>query len=227
MPILRPRAYVEEGAAVWTLTFADLTMQVLIFFVLFFSLSSPDIVKLKALAAEFQVLAGGAPLGPPDRSQFIPWVLMEYQDVARPGGAAVKSVQGKDVLVERVHEGLKISLGGVVPFAEGESALLPEAAPVVDEVADLLRGSFNRIEVRGFAAGNREDAEGDRDWDLSFARARACLERLAGRGIQRGRLIAVARGRNEPLVDDLDPALRARNRRVEFVVSEEVWEPSR
>ncbi|MBI5366257.1 MAG: flagellar motor protein MotS, partial [Planctomycetes bacterium] len=44
MALTRSRSGAEEGAAIWTLTFADLTMQVLVFFVLFFSLSSTDIV---------------------------------------------------------------------------------------------------------------------------------------------------------------------------------------
>jgi len=54
---------------------------------------------------------------------------------------------------------------------------------------------------------------------LSEARAVTVMEYLAGQGVATGRLAAEGKGDTEPVADNRTPAARARNRRVEIVVT--------
>ncbi len=213
----------EEGAPAWMLTFTDLTQQVLVFFVLLFSMSNLDPVRMMRLAEQFRSIAGGAPIVAPDKSNFVPWVVMEFKDVDTPGGAVVKSVEGSDVVVERTREGIKISVEGDAFFAEGSAEVPSRGKAVLREIADLVRGTYNKIEVRGYTAANVEDSVAGDHWVLGYRRALNVARLLIEGGVAEARLRMASGARNDPVASNLLPERRGRNRRVEIIVSEEIW----
>ncbi|MNT93393.1 Peptidoglycan-binding protein ArfA [compost metagenome] len=54
---------------------------------------------------------------------------------------------------------------------------------------------------------------------MSEERAAVVAEYLAGKGVAKGRLVAVGKGDSEPVAGNASPAARAQNRRVEIVVT--------
>lgn len=215
-----------EGAPAWMLTFTDLTQQVLVFFVLLFAMSNVDPVRMMRLAEEFREIAGGAPIPPPDKTSFVPWVVMEFKDVDRPGGAVVKSVEGAEIVVERVREGVKITVEGDALFGEASAEMPPRGRAVLREISDLLRGTYNKVEVRGYTAANVEDSVGGDHWLLGYQRAVSASRQLVEGGVAEARLRLTSGARNDPVAPNLLAEKRGRNRRVEVIVSEEIWDPN-
>jgi len=108
------------------------------------------------------------------------------------------------------------TLGGDA-FASGQASLTPGALASVRALADYLgQGSNLRVRIEGHTDGQ---GEADANQALSQRRANAVRDALAAAGVPRARIVAVGRGEEDPLADDATPAGRARNRRVEIIVS--------
>jgi len=94
----------------------------------------------------------------------------------------------------------------------------PEAAAALDRLADDLRRNApgTQLTVLGHT-----DAVGSEQYNyaLSARRAQGVFQALVGRGIDPGQLSTVAVGKDQPVASNATAEGRARNRRVEFLVS--------
>ncbi len=110
-----------------------------------------------------------------------------------------------------------ITLKGALHFANNGAALLADAHPLLDELVDLLakNGDLRRISIEGHL-DNKGGA--DRALKLSRDRAQAVVDYLVKQGVAASRLTAVGFGSQRPLVPNLTPANRAKNRRIEFKI---------
>ncbi|MBP8296158.1 MAG: OmpA family protein [Burkholderiales bacterium] len=102
-----------------------------------------------------------------------------------------------------------------VHFATAKADILPESAPLIDEIVKMLakRGSL-RVGVEGHTDNSGTPA-GNKT--LSEARARSVVGAIAAGGIQRNRLDPVGMGQDKPVADNRTEEGRAKNRRVEIV----------
>jgi outer membrane protein OmpA-like peptidoglycan-associated protein/flagellar hook assembly protein FlgD len=144
------------------------------------------------------------------------------------GNAA--SASGKipvDVFVLRDGDRLKIRVSSITFSPNTASMTTSDAeatarnAQVLDRIAAVLaKFPAYRIRVEGHAVNlsGSEREERTELLPLSLDRARAVVEALAERGIDRERLDAVGLGGREPLVPHGDLQFRWRNRRVEFIL---------
>lgn len=100
-------------------------------------------------------------------------------------------------------------------FAVNSAALTPPTRPVLDEIAQVLRGhpEILRVALRGHASAEERDVAA-----LSLRRAEAVRDHLTARGVEATRLEARGVGRDEPADANTTPEGRARNRRVELVI---------
>lgn len=101
-----------------------------------------------------------------------------------------------------------------IKFEQGSSTLLVSSHEVLDEVIRILQTypSF-QLEIIGHT-----DATGEEETNLKLSqqRAEACIDYLTVHGISPDRLSAVGKGESQPIADNLTPAGREKNRRVEF-----------
>jgi OmpA-OmpF porin, OOP family len=106
-----------------------------------------------------------------------------------------------------------------VNFATGSAEILPNSAPLLAEVADVLirNPHLERIEVQGHT-DNRGGAQLNKR--LSQERADSVRLRLIEHGVDSDRLEANGYGETRPLVPNITAANRARNRRVQFMITE-------
>jgi OOP family OmpA-OmpF porin len=103
-----------------------------------------------------------------------------------------------------------------VTFELNSARLTANATQILRRVADALRGEPNlRAEIAGHTDSSGEDAYNLR---LSQERAESVLQFLTSQGIERNRLVARGYGETQPVADNVTPAGRERNRRVEFNV---------
>ena len=114
----------------------------------------------------------------------------------------------------------KIEIKKQVHFATNRDVILPDSAPLLDQIAGVIleNDRLKVIRVEGHTDDQGDDAY---NLDLSNRRARAIGRALEERGVDGGRLKPVGYGETKPLADNKKPAGRALNRRVEFMIEKQ------
>jgi outer membrane protein OmpA-like peptidoglycan-associated protein len=114
-----------------------------------------------------------------------------------------------DALNKEGHVALYIN------FATGKSDIQSESAPIIDQIADMMKKNPDlSINVEGHTdnVGKPKDNQA-----LSEQRAKAVAAALVKQGIDAKRLTAVGFGQDKPIADNKTEEGRAKNRRVELV----------
>ncbi len=144
------------------------------------------------------------PMEPEDRDGF-----QDEDGCPEPGPrAAVVTVTDTRILIsERIY------------FDFDTDTIRSVSLPLLDQVGEVISDipGQRRIRVEGYT-----DSEGIDQYnlDLSYRRARAVVEYLAGRGVPRARLEYAGYGEANPVAPNDSPDGRALNRRVEFTILE-------
>jgi len=128
---------------------------------------------------------------------------------------------GLDMRLE--PRGLVISLPQAILFPSGEDRISPQALPILARIADVLRDIPNEVSLIGHAdAVPIHNRHFKSNWDLSMARSLRILEVLSRRyQISESRLHIASYGPYRPQSPNNTAGGRARNRRVEIVISGE------
>ncbi|MDP4220663.1 MAG: OmpA family protein [Bacteroidota bacterium] len=104
-----------------------------------------------------------------------------------------------------------------VYFESGKSDLLPESRLELDRVVDFLKKNKNAsVEIDGHTDDVGSDASNNA---LSLARATSVMNYLSSHGTRADRMTAKGFGKTKPLKKGTDEESRAKNRRVEMVIS--------
>jgi len=117
-----------------------------------------------------------------------------------------------------IIESGKIQILETIRFRPNSSEIERDSHPILDQIALALR---KHRELEHVEIGGHTDNTGPREFNmqLSRARARSVREYLLARGMSPTRLSAIGYGPDKPLGDNATEDGRARNRRVEFIVS--------
>jgi outer membrane protein OmpA-like peptidoglycan-associated protein len=178
-------------------------------------------VSTKASAAgEYELTV---PAGDADVEVGAPGYLTQGRRVtAKPGESVVLDFVLKEVpktqLVVLTKQ--KIEIKKQVHFATDKDVILPDSAPLLDEVAStiLSHDKLRVIRIEGHTDSVGDDAH---NLDLSQRRAQSVMRSLLERGIQGSRLKAVGYGETRPVQDNKTAKGKAANRRVEFMIEEQ------
>lgn len=115
---------------------------------------------------------------------------------------------------------LQIELKDSILFASGNADPSAQAQAIFDEIASILKGYSNPIQVEGFTDNVPiNSAKFPTNWELSSARASAIVKLLASKGVAPERLAAVGYGEFQPVASNATPEGRAQNRRVAIMVA--------
>jgi outer membrane protein OmpA-like peptidoglycan-associated protein len=153
-------------------------------------------------------------------------------DVAGDQAARLSAAREKEAALARKEA--ELSAGGSLPpsrrdargevftlagdaFTSGRATLTSSAAASLRVLGAYLQaGPAANVVIEGHTDGQ---GEADANLRLSQQRADAVAAALASAGVPRNRIRAVGRGESDLVADDATAAGRARNRRVEIVVS--------
>ncbi len=112
----------------------------------------------------------------------------------------------------------ELKLKKEVHFLHNSAEILPDSAALLEEAADVLRShpEIAQVEVQGHT-----DNTGGADYNLklSESRANAVRNALVSAGVDPSRVTARGYGQEKPLVPNTSAANKARNRRVQLVIS--------
>ncbi len=133
--------------------------------------------------------------------------------------AMEQATRGTNVEVTRTADNqLKLNIPNDISFDTGSAAIKPELRAVLDPFASSLRGDPSaRVVIIGHTDNTGSDAVNN---PLSLERARSVRDYIVTRGVTSSRVDTVGRGEREPIASNANESGRAKNRRVEILLSE-------
>lgn len=221
MPVRQKKNEEADESGGWLITYGDLMTQLLIFFVMLFSLSTISEVKLTAVAESVSEAFGYHPTTLEEDLEE-PNVIQIYAAKLR-AGALSHGISGEHLKVEAIDRGIKISLGGKFLFKKHSAEIRTEAYKKLSEVADFIRGYDKRIEVIGHCGSEPlpTDSIFKDKWELSWRRAYNVSLYLQKARIRGNRFRVAGSAQFEPAEKSLFEESEDRNRRVELIVTED------
>ncbi|MEO8767875.1 MAG: OmpA family protein [Nitrosospira sp.] len=115
---------------------------------------------------------------------------------------------------------LKLDIPSDISFDTGHAEIKSSLRPVLDSFAtSLTNNSGTQVTIIGHTDSSGRDAVNN---PLSLNRAASTRDYLVSRGVSSNRIIIDGRGSREPVVANDTPTNRAKNRRVEIFVAEQV-----
>lgn len=130
-------------------------------------------------------------------------------------------IQQNLVKVRRDEFWLEVEINTNILFPSGDARLQPDAKPILDELAKILRNFDNNIKVEGFTDNVPiSNMIYPSNWELSAARAASVVNLLMIQGIQPTRMAAIGYGEFHPVTGNDTAEGRNKNRRVVLAVLE-------
>jgi len=225
----------QEEDAPWLTTFADLSMLLLVFFILLFSMSS-----LKTKTFQETILSIRNALGKQGKGSLkVPLsekssgvavdAVRRYEQMLEEQQKAFADLQyfytqkGLEGIVGAYLESGKIilRLPAQVLFKSGDVNLTEQGKKIIRDLKEFfIQHPDQKINIIGYT-DNVPPKPGSRfkdNWEISALRAINVLRYLLKLGIEPSRLTATGFADLNPLYPNNTPEHRAKNRRVEFVL---------
>lgn len=160
----------------------------------------------------------GAATEPPDSAIKTSDELTQISDLVSEKFAPLISEQLIQVSSNELW--LQIELKDSILFSSGSADTSEQARKIFDEIAAILVGYSNPVQVEGFTDNIPiSSAKYPTNWELSTARASAIVKHLAANGVAPERLSAVGYGEYQPIAPNDSVQGRAQNRRVTIMIA--------
>ncbi len=220
-------------APFWMTTYGDIMTLLVTFFVLLISMSEVRMKKFQDAITNFQrqpgVLSG--------QSSVVS--TQDFSSSSSQSEARSRNEQYQAFLEEIEEEGLEdevqanleedgihIVIADSLMFRTGRARLIESAREVLRPLTDLLSEDVQSVVVEGHTDSRPIDTDRfPSNWELSTARAAASVRFLQGNAqwFDPARFTAVGYGPHHPRETNETPEGRARNRRVEILLSWHSW----
>ncbi len=117
---------------------------------------------------------------------------------------------------------VEIELKTSILFSSGSARLVPEAIPILEQVAEVLKSFPNSVQVEGFTDNVPiQTLAFPSNWELSASRAASVVHLFMKYGVRPERMTAIGYGEYRPVAENKTPAGRKKNRRVVIVIPSE------
>ncbi len=228
----------EEGkidSNAWMVTFADLVMLLLTFFVLLLTMSSMDTKKLRDLMTHFRDSTGVLELSGAGKIYNLGGFINQYNNTESLLVVDQKHFLTKIKLVSNIknmlkdlsnditlsddERGVALVFHGNILFDPGKKTLREEAFPALDIIADAIEECLNDILIMGHSDNTPIKDEIYRsNWELSAYRGISVLDYfLMKKGLSPSRFTVGGSGSSRPLYPNTNQKNRSLNRRVEII----------
>lgn len=241
----------HENMERWLVSYADFITLLFAFFVVMYALSSINEGKYRvlsdALVSAFQesprtdrliqmggkqpapLQGSGLPIGKnipqPPREATDPAMAAEHMKrVAKNVLDAMQPlIRDGQVRVTQSPRGVTVEINASVLYGSGEAVLQPQSLEALVAVAKVLREVDNPIQVEGHTDNLPINSPAyPSNWELSSARAGSVVRLFAEQGVPAARMVAIGYADNRPVDTNATNDGRARNRRVNVMILNEV-----
>jgi len=241
----------HENVERWLVSYADFITLLFAFFVVMYSISSINEGKYRVMSDSLvdafreppssgkpiqmdskksEILPGsGKPIGTaalrpqsntPERQQ----ATEQMQKVAKNVLEAMQPLsQDGKVRVTQSPRGITVEINASLLFSSGDAVLQPQSKEALAAVAKVLAGVDNPIQVEGHSDNIPINSPAyPSNWELSSARAGSVVRLFSELGVPTTRMVAIGYADNQPLDTNASNEGRARNRRVNVLILNEV-----
>ena len=169
--------------------------------------------------AQAQDLGQGPPIAPELKREMEQRAALLDQAYNQLKSALAPLIGTGEVRVSLSSLGVVIDINEVLLFNSGKAELTPQALPLIDKVAGILKGLPYQIQVNGFTdTVPIHTAQFDSNWDLSATRAVSVVKRFVTAGLDPTKLVGAGFGEYHPVASNATTEGKAQNRRVSVVV---------
>ena len=236
------KKYIVQGEKLdpnaWMVTFSDLVMLLLTFFVMLLTMSSMDTKMLKDIRSSLNEAAGLLEYSGLRGVTSLEKFIREYQDssnlfvidqdrlenlVPLAGLDKLISEKGKGlnemVDITDDERGIVMCLRENILFDPGQTTIKKDLLPVLDSIAVAIESCPNHILIMGHTDDMPTHTKAyESNWELSSYRGLSVLEYfLKEKGLPPSRFSVGGYGPSRPLYPNVSPKGRALNRRVEII----------
>lgn len=226
-------------ANAWLVTFADLVMLLLTFFVMLLTMSSIDIKKLKETFMHFSTPSGVLEFAGSSEITDFATLIKKYQTSAgllvidqeliksllMPSLKSDKNIKGtlknfnELISIKDDARGITISFHGDILFDSGKTTIKKEVFQFLDSIAEAMESCPNEILIMGHTDNIPIKSRLYKsNQELSLYRGLSVLEYfLEEKGLSPSRFFVGGYGASMPLHPNDTPEKRAINRRVEII----------
>jgi chemotaxis protein MotB len=199
----------------WLITYGDMMTLLMTFFVLLFSMSTIDPVKLE----QFSDSVGDALGGKQKTEQF------SLAEIFKEVAEVIEEENLKGIVeVETSPRGVSIVLPSNISFASGSAELDPNIFPLLNKFESMMSNSIFPIGIEGHTDNEPISSPiYPSNWELSSARAAQVVRYYIARGVPGDRFQAIGLADTKPRAEgktvteaNSTPQKRAMNRRVEI-----------
>jgi len=219
----------------WMITFADLVMLLLTFFVLLLTMSSMDTKKLRDLMTHFRESTGVLEFSGAGQVYKLGAFVNKYNSTdsllvvdQKNFLTKIKLVSNltnilkdlrKNITLSDDERGIALSFHGNILFEPGKTTLRKEAFPVLDVVAEAIEECPNDVLIMGHSDNTpiKDEVYGS-NWELSTYRGISVLNYFVNKkGLSPSRFSVGGSGSSRPLYPNINQKNRSLNRRVEII----------
>jgi len=212
MVLKKPKPVLDEDDTPWLFTYADMVTLLFTFFVLLYSISSPDPVKIQLISSYFSK----------DKKMTFTELQQKIENYI------VDNQVQQNVAVKLTSKGVEINFKDKVLFDTGQAELKNVAYPILSEIGNLLK--YEDIKDRKISIEGHTDSIPIKsqmypsNWELSSARASNVVRFLISQNMNYRRFEATGYADTRPIiVEDKSNRGLAQNRRVVIVISPESY----
>lgn len=210
----------EQGDG-WVISFLDMMILVLTFFVAFIAtqMPSPKFLGDQSATANTEVVTIiGQPDGPISGSNGSNLIA----PIPSLPPSANEAAENRRVDINQSNNGVTLTIDDRFVFPSGRADISSEGAQTIERLVPLLKDLEGKIEVFGHTDNIpiRTD-QFETNWELSSARAVNIVRLLIREGIDENRLRAVGVAHTQPIATNATELGRSKNRRVEIQVTEQ------
>jgi len=233
----------HENEERWLLTYSDLITLLMAFFVIMYALSRVDADKFKKLAVTLSSAFHNPMTSPVDmpgvggRDGTDPTLDEKGDPQAKPEKTELEKLAGQlqdlikleglensvTVTTNAGGHKLMLRLSDSLLFDAGKADMMPGAEILMSKIASIISRAGKQVRVEGHTDNVPiHSAQYDSNWQLSTARATTVIRFLITQyGLPPEMLSASGYAEFRPIAPNDTPENRAKNRRVEFVISDE------
>lgn len=240
MSLRKKRHEEHENHERWLVSYADFITLLFAFFVVLYATSNNDHEKQKSFeesvraSLKLGAMSMGQGGGGETIGSVIPELANPIENFPKRGGPAEvqdfierqflrvmtkEEMQKAGIEVRRDAQGARIALAADLYYPTGDTKLKRSGLEALGTVADILNRSERKIVVEGHTDDTASPSQPS-NWEFASLRATSLVRYLVNhRSFSAGRVSAASFADSRPLVPNTNEENRARNRRIEILVT--------